>query len=73
MSGAQIKYNKIHSILRSTVQYTFGLLKGHFRRLHYINNGDVNCLSVANCVLDNRCIMSGDEIGDSYPGEDIKN
>lgn len=56
-------FNKVHSKCRTTIERTFGLLKGRFRRLFYIDSlkptNIVKYIMTA-CILHNICIQKND-------------
>ena len=61
----QVNYNKVHASIRSTVERAFGLLKGRFTRLRYINqrnNATIVHTIVTACVLHNLCIIHQDDV-----------
>lgn len=63
LTREQRKYNFAHSSTRSIIERTFALLKGRFRRLHYVesrNIGTVNDIILACCTLHNISISDGD-------------
>lgn len=56
-------YNNIHSGTRTVIERAFALLKGRFRRLHYIETKEVrtaNDIILACCILHNITITEGD-------------
>ena len=58
-----IRYNYIHSSIRTTIERAFGLLKGRFRRLKYLDQENVETMTntiAAACCLHNICIMQED-------------
>lgn len=64
-------YNQVHASIRVTVERAFGLLKGRFVRLQYINQDIKTIVStiMTCCVLHNICIMNQDEFQDVVQGE----
>lgn len=69
------RFNKVISSIRISIEHSFGLLKGRFRRLlHGFENTDiefiVRCVSAA-CVIHNICIISDDLDIDLAEIEDI--
>ena len=57
------RYNTVHSSIRMHIERAFGMLKGRFRRLKYIDQQEVQtiCFTIcAACVLHNICIMEDD-------------
>ena len=67
----QVLYNKKLSCTRSTVERTFGLLKGRFRRLQFLvmtRTDIIPTIVMACCVLHN--LMQADpELVEDYEGE----
>ncbi|XP_047518829.1 putative nuclease HARBI1 isoform X2 [Pieris napi] len=68
LSPQQIRYNVKHASIRSIIERAFGLLKGKFRRLRYLDVKSVDMgivvISVA-CTLHNFLLSRGDaNIGD---------
>lgn len=56
LTNAQSRYNTKLSSMRSVIERTFGLLKGKFRRLKYMDITDFNLgtkMIAAACVLHN--------------------
>ena len=73
LTRPQKKYNSSQSGTRVIVENTFGILKGRFRRLQYIDMADVSYICkciVAACVLHNVCVMGGDDVLDVFEDED---
>ena len=71
----QKRYNFIHSSTRTVIERAFGILKGHFRRLHFIETKDMktSCnITISCCVLHNICIVHGDN-GDEFMEENQGN
>lgn len=67
LTRKQMGYNKCHSSARSVIERAFGLLKGRWRRLMYLEMHKTNYLAIvimAACVLHNFCIASNDRIED---------
>lgn len=59
----QKHYNYVHSATRNVIERVFGLLKGCFRRLHFIackNVKTIDDIVIACCVLHNISISEGD-------------
>lgn len=53
------KYNFLHSNTRQTIERAFGLLKGKWRRLRFLDNTkleDIPTVITAACTLHNMCI-----------------
>ena len=64
LTNVQVRYNYTHSSIRSTVERAFGLLKGRFTRLTYINQNETESIVhtiLAGCILHNVCIMNNDD------------
>ena len=40
-----IRYNYVHSSIRTTIERAFGLLKGRFRRLKYLDKENVETMT----------------------------
>ena len=58
-----VHYNYIHSSIRTTIERAFGLLKGRFRRLKYIDQSEPETMSntiASGCCLHNICILEED-------------
>ena len=67
LTQTQKKYNQKHSAIRSAVERAFGLLKGRFTRLQYLdqrNNETIISTVVCACILHNICIINNDEFQD---------
>ena len=68
LTRAQRQYNQTHSSIRSTVERAFGLLKGRFTRLTYIdqrkNVETIVSTVLSACVLHNICILNNDDFTD---------
>lgn len=63
LSANQKIFNFKHSSSRIVVEHTFGLLKGRFRRLHYLDNLNINTavqIIMVSCILHNICQMYKD-------------
>lgn len=63
LNAEQINYNESLSSIRSTIERAFGLLKGKFRRLKYLDIKDLeltNNIIAASCVLHNFLIQHND-------------
>ena len=66
-----VRYNTIHSSIRTTIERAFALLKGRFRRLKYIDQSSAESMcytTAAACCLHNICIVQ-DDIGDYFDGD----
>lgn len=58
-------YKRLLSANRVTIERSFGLLKGRFKRLQYLVTADVETalkIVVACCVFHNICILNSDSI-----------
>lgn len=68
LSPQQIRYNVKHASIRSIIERAFGLLKGKFRRLRYLDVKSVDMgifVISAACTLHNFLLSRGDaNIGD---------
>ncbi|XP_066585635.1 putative nuclease HARBI1 [Prorops nasuta] len=54
LTSKQIQYNVKHASIRSVIERAYGLLKGKWRRLKYL---DVNSVHMANSVIAAACIL----------------
>ena len=57
------RYNTVHAAIRIMIEQAFGMLKGRFRRLKYLdqNTMSVICYTICTaCVLHNICIWQHD-------------
>ncbi|XP_031328585.1 putative nuclease HARBI1 [Photinus pyralis] len=72
LTRKQTKFNVIHASTRVTIERAFGLLKGRWRRLNYLElhcSAHIPSTIMAACVLHNFCIKNKDEISfDVHPG-----
>lgn len=69
LTAAQRDFNYRHSKTRITVEKTFGLLKGRFRKLFKVEMSDtpeIPRVTVACCVLHNICLLNGDDVSDMF-------
>lgn len=71
-------YNTAHAATRSVIERAFGLLKGRWRRLKYLELHSTDSLPqviIAACVLHNLCIQEKDDMpnADIIIEEDITN
>ena len=67
LNDIQKKYNKLHSSTRSVVERAFGLLKGKFRRLKYLDMvllKDIPKVITTACALHNFILKNENDIGD---------
>ncbi|XP_062583073.1 putative nuclease HARBI1 [Saccostrea cucullata] len=74
LTAEQKRYNFIHASTRAVIERAFGLLKGRFRRLHYLETKKLqtSCdIGIACCVLHNFCIKHGDN-GDEFVEEQFE-
>ena len=75
LNNEQKHYNFIHSSTRTVIERTFGILKGRFRRLNFIETKDMKTslnITISRCVLHNICIAHGDN-GDEFMEENQGN
>lgn len=73
LTRAQVNYNKSLSSKRQVIERAFGLLKGRFRRLKYVNLKDLGriCRTIAaSCILHNIAVLNNDELEDMLEGDD---
>ncbi|XP_067671630.1 putative nuclease HARBI1 [Haliotis asinina] len=80
LNRLQTKFNKCLSGTRVTIENSFGILKGRFRRLQFVDMADINyiCKAIMSaCVLHNICAIGGDELAevfeDDVPPADNRN
>lgn len=74
LTQVQRRYNIIHSSIRSSVERAFGLLKGRFPRLQYIDQRDIKTIVqtvLTGCVMHNICILNNDELEDLFKQEPV--
>lgn len=67
LSAKESNYNKIHARTRNAIERAFSLLKNRFRRLKYLDMGDVQGIPstiMACCILHNVCLNSVEDILD---------
>lgn len=72
LTEVQTHYNYTHSSIRSTVERAFGLLKGRFTRLKYLDQNDTKLMVktiVTGCILHNICILNNDDFQDMMTDE----
>ena len=65
LTPVQVHCNKVHASICSTVERAFGLLKGRFVCLTYINQRNIKTIVhtiVTACVLHNLCIINQDDV-----------
>ena len=63
LNAEKKRYNFIHSSTRTVIERAFGILKGRFRRLHFIETKDMqtSCDIPISCsALHNICIKQGE-------------
>ncbi|CAG5075324.1 Protein of unknown function [Cotesia congregata] len=77
LTRRQVNYNIKHASSRSIIERAFGLLKGKFRRLQYLNVKSVEMaikMVSAACTLHNFILIQGDvNVGNNFPGQNINN
>ncbi|XP_071649930.1 putative nuclease HARBI1 [Temnothorax longispinosus] len=69
----QMRYNQKLNSIRSIIERAFGLLKGKFRKLKYLemyNLSLINYAIASACILDNFIIMKEDDYDDDYVFDD---
>ena len=65
LTERQKNFNVVLSSTRVVIEQAFGLLKGRFRRLKYLDMSDLTLVShviTTACILHNICIDNNDEI-----------
>lgn len=73
LTREQTNYNKALSSTRVAIERAYGLLKGHFKRLQYINVAGLEqtCnIIMSCCVLHNLCIRQGDLLPEYFDNND---
>ena len=77
LSRQEVNYNNKHAKTRQTIERAFGLLKGRWRRLKFIEMEKINecpAIVAAACVLHNFCLLADeeniDEFLDEFNGDD---
>ena len=68
----EVKYNECLSGSRVVIENAFGILKGRFRRLQFIDMADILYITktiVNGCILHNICIVDGDTLDDYFNEE----
>ena len=80
LTRAQIRYNEKHTRTRQPIERAFGLLKGRWQRLKYIemeNVHEVPSVITAACVLHNFCLIADEgnieeffDLDDNGDGDD---
>lgn len=68
LTRKQINYNIAHAATRVVIERAFGILKGRWRRLKYLelhNTDNLPSTIVAACVLHNFCILKNDNHEDN--------
>jgi len=66
---AERQYNFIHSRARMVIERAFGMLKGRFRRLNFIEVDsleDIAKVVIVACTLHSICFMKDDEFEGSF-------
>lgn len=74
LTPTQKRYNSVHSAIRVTVENAFGILKGRFVRLKYINQKKIETIVstiVTACVLHNICILNNEGFDDLLHEENV--
>lgn len=74
LTPAQRNFNYQLSRLRVTIEIAFGLLKGRFRRLKYMETKRLDLISllvVSACILHNFCILNGDCLNEIMAYEEV--
>lgn len=69
LSPQQRRFNTCLSTTRVTVERAFGLYKGRFRRLQYVDTHSIQTtvnLIIVCCILHNICIFNEDEMTDYF-------
>ena len=72
LSRQQVNYNNKHAKTRQTNERAFGLLKGRWRRLTFIEMKNINecpVIVAAACVLQNFCLLADEENIDEFLDE----
>ena len=70
------QYNFVHSSTRMVIERDFGLLKGWFCRLHYLqmdNMNDTCMVIIVACTLHNLCLIREDDLDEVFNSEDEVN
>ncbi|XP_067034764.1 uncharacterized protein [Acropora muricata] len=77
LSRQEVNYNNKHAKARQTIERAFGLLKGRWRKIKFIEMENINeCAAIvaAACVLHNFCLLADgeniDEFLDEFNGDD---
>ncbi|KAJ8930821.1 hypothetical protein NQ314_016353 [Rhamnusium bicolor] len=73
LTNGQIRYNTRFSSIRSIIERAFGLLKGKWKRLKYLDMSDMELLNeviTACCVLRNFIIRQGEQEDDEVENID---
>ena len=77
LSRQEVNYNNKHAKTRQTIERAFGLLKGRWRRLKFIEMENINecpAIVAAAHVLHNFCLLADeeniDEFLDEFNGDD---
>ncbi|XP_071634449.1 uncharacterized protein [Temnothorax longispinosus] len=74
LTAIQISFNTILSKTRQTIERTFGLLKGRFRRLRHLSMvcyEEIPDTILACCVLHNICLQQEDDFLELYIEEEL--
>lgn len=65
LTRRQRRFNYFQSSIRVVIEQAFGILKGKFRRLRYLNMKRIDLIPTvitACCILHNVCLEEGDEV-----------
>lgn len=76
LTPTQRHYNTCLSTTRVTVERAFGVYKGRFRRLQYVDTHKVETavdLIIVCCILHNICILNEDEMIDYFEDDNAVN
>lgn len=68
----QIKFNQILSSTRVIIENSFGILKGRFRRLQFVEMNDISYVVkaiITACILHNICILNQDELDEHFDND----
>ena len=63
ITDQMVRYNTAHSSLRIKIEQSFGMLKGRYRRLKYLDQNSMEkiCFTICTaCVMHNICIYQND-------------
>ncbi|CAC5410216.1 unnamed protein product [Mytilus coruscus] len=65
LTQQQKKFNHYLSVNRVVIERAFGLLKGRFRRLLYLDTSEIETavnVIMTSCILHNICLLNNDDI-----------